>query len=428
MKTLDLVKTSISNTFRSKTRTTLTVLAIFIGAFTLTITNALGAGVSDYVDKQVSSIGGGDVLILTKATAASGEDGPVEYDEERSTAAAGGGGPLGGGAGALSERNVEDAGSVDGIKNVVPIQNVSVDFIKAQGSKKYEISLNSTGSFNKADLASGNQLDNDSTAYQALLPLDYVDALGFEDAASAVGKQITLGFSTLQGKDETIDLEVVGVANTSLFSSGISINQVATKEMHSVQREGIAGDETFQAAVAYIDADATSEQISAIKADLLEVDVSGQTTEDQLGILQTVINGIVGVLNAFALIALLAAAFGIVNTLLMSVQERTREIGLMKAMGMSSGRIFGLFSMEATFIGLLGSLLGVVSAVAVGSALSGVLTQTALADLPGLNILLFTPESAIGVMLLIMLIAFLSGTLPARKASRLNPIEALRYE
>jgi len=117
-----------------------------------------------------------------------------------------------------------------------------------------------------------------------------------------------------------------------------------------------------------------------------------------------------------------------VNTLLMSVQERTREIGLMKAMGMSSRKIFGLFSAEATFIGLLGSLFGILAAIGVGSALSQVLSKTVLADLPGLCIVLFTPQSALGVMLLIMLIAFVSGTLPARKASRLNPIEALRYE
>jgi putative ABC transport system permease protein len=100
----------------------------------------------------------------------------------------------------------------------------------------------------------------------------------------------------------------------------------------------------------------------------------------------------------------------------------------MKAMGMSRGRIFGLFSIEAAFIGLLGSAIGSGLALGIGSLLSDVLSKTVLVDLPGLNILLFTGESVAGVMLLIMGIAFLSGTLPARKAARLNPIEALRYE
>jgi len=422
------VRSAITNTFRSKTRTTLTVLAIFIGAFTLTITNALGAGVSDYVDRQVSSLGSGDILILTKAASNTAEEGPAKYDEKKSTSSAGSASPIGGGGASLSESNLSEAGEVAGVKKVVPIQGVAVDYVQAGSSDKYEVVINSTGSITKADLATGSQLNKGGNAFEALLPLDYVDALGFASSDEAVGKTITLGFSSLQGKKHTIELSVVGVVNTSLFSSGLAINEAATDEINSLQRANVQGAETYRAAVAYVDPGASKAEISKIKQDLLAIDVSAQTTEDQLGILQTVINGIVGVLNAFALIALLAAAFGIVNTLLMSVQERTREIGLMKAMGMSSRKIFGLFSAEATFIGLLGSLFGILAAIGVGSALSQVLSKTVLADLPGLCIVLFTPQSALGVMLLIMLIAFVSGTLPARKASRLNPIEALRYE
>lgn len=143
---------------------------------------------------------------------------------------------------------------------------------------------------------------------------------------------------------------------------------------------------------------------------------------------QTVIAGIVGVLNAFAVIALIAAGFGIVNTLLMSVQERTREIGLMKAMGMGSGRVFGLFSTEAVFIGFLGSAIGAGVAILAGSAISSALAGSLLSGLPGLQIMLFEPASIATVILVVMAIAFLAGTLPARRAARQNPIDALRYE
>lgn len=427
MKTLDLTKSAISNTFRAKTRTTLTVLAIFIGAFTLTITNALGAGVSDYVGKQVSSLGAQDVLVLSNATTANTTEGPAEYDPEKSTAAIAGT-PIGGAQASLSQSHLEEAAAVEGIKKVLPIHSVAVDYIQADDSKPFEVSLSMTGSVVTADLAAGNQLSKADDAYEILLPLDYVSALGFDSADASIGEVVEIGYSNLQGKKETIDLTVVGVANTSLFSSGTAISEAAVEKIHATQREGITGDETYQVAVAYIDAQASAEEIAEIKDALLAVDVTAQTLEDRLGLIQTVISGIVGVLNAFAFIALLAAAFGIVNTLLMSVQERTREIGLMKAMGMSSRKIFGLFSTEATFIGLLGSALGAGAAILLGTGISEVLANTALADLPGLNILLFTPESAIGVMLLIMAISFLSGTLPARKASKLNPIEALRYE
>ncbi len=112
----------------------------------------------------------------------------------------------------------------------------------------------------------------------------------------------------------------------------------------------------------------------------------------------------------------------------MSVQERTREIGLLKAMGMGSGRVFALFSLEAVIIGLLGSAIGVAVAMVVGVPLSAALAAGPLSGLPGLDLLLFEPGGIIGVIVLIVAIAFLSGTLPARRAARKNPIDALRYE
>src|SRR5690606_24514932 len=106
-------------------------------------------------------------------------------------------------------------------------------------------------------------------------------------------------------------------------------------------------------AVADVENLAVNEQ--AVKAALSEEGFMAMTVEDQLGVVTGIIDTVTWVLNGFALIALLAASFGIVNTLLMSVQERTREIGLMKALGMSGGKVFGLFSMEAVMLGIMGS-------------------------------------------------------------------------
>jgi putative ABC transport system permease protein len=112
----------------------------------------------------------------------------------------------------------------------------------------------------------------------------------------------------------------------------------------------------------------------------------------------------------------------------MSVQERTREIGLMKAMGMGSGKVFALFSSEAVFIGFLGSAIGAGIAILAGSAISSALAGSVLSGLPGLQIMLFEPASIVTVILVVMAIAFLAGTLPARRAAKQNPIDALRYE
>ena len=141
------------------------------------------------------------------------------------------------------------------------------------------------------------------------------------------------------------------------------------------------------------------------------------------------IDGIVLVLNAFAIIALLAASFGIVNTLLMSVQERTREIGLMKAMGMGSGRVFALFSLEAAFIGFLGSAIGVGIAMLAGTGISSALVRTRCSPTcRGSRSSRSIRCRSRSIILIVMVIAFLAGTLPAARAAKADPVESLRYE
>src|SRR4029453_9481056 len=173
---------------------------------------------------------------------------------------------------------------------------------------------------------------------------------------------------------------------------------------------------------------ATPEAVVDLQDRLTDAGYDATTLDDTLGTFNAVIDGIVLVLNAFAIIALLAASFGIVNTLLMSVQERTREIGLMKAMGMGSGKVFGLFSLEAVFIGFLGSAIGAGIGMLVGGAVSSALSGALLADLPGLTLIAFDPVSIAVIILVVMGVAFLAGTLPAARAARQDPVESLRYE
>ena len=431
MRTSDLVAKAARNTFRSKLRTTLTVLALFVGAFTLTLTTAVGAGVTDYVTKQVASLGADDVFIVTRAAEPT-TDGPAEYDPETSSASTGTTAPGLPGAGAsdpLTEDDLDELAGFDGILSVDPIQVAAVDFVEYDGGDRFELTINPTSSVTKSDLISGDQLDGGSSAAQLMLPSDYVEPLGFSDAEEAVGSTVLLGITDVLGEQHTVEATIVGVSQESLLSSGAGANAALVSDLVEVQSAGIdTGDPRYAIAVARFDTSLTSDEVAALKADIIDAGFGAQTIQDQLGVIKTVIDGIIGVLNAFAIVALLAAAFGIVNTLLMSVQERTREIGLMKAMGMRSGTVFALFSLEATFIGFLGSALGAGVAMLLGSALSGALSAGPLAALPGLNILLFEPMSILGIILLIMVIAFLSGTLPARRAARKNPIDSLRYE
>lgn len=430
MRTADVITTATRNAFRSRLRTTLTVLSLFVGAFTLTLTTALGAGVNDYVTTQVAALSTGDVLLVTPAASTDTTDGPNEYDPD-GRQQSGQAGPLGSGT-LLNDDDLEAVRGIDGVDRVEPVRQVAVDWIAGEADARFELEVNPTSSIGRSDLVAGAQLDQESGGLQIVLPEDHVEPLGFADADSAVGQRVTLGYTDAANEEQTVDAEIVGVARTSLLAAGAGVNQALTDAVADAQ--AVPGQpNAYAIAVAYLagsadDGSVSAADVSGVKSELADADLAGQTVEDQLGVIQTIITGIIGVLSAFAVVALIAASFGIVNTLLMSVQERTREIGLMKAMGMSNGRVFGLFSLEAVVIGFLGAALGALAAIGVGSAISTAASSTVLADLPGLTVLLFEPATVITVIVVIMLVAFLSGVLPARRAARQDPIDSLRYE
>ena len=431
MNLLDITRAAIGNTFRSKTRTTLTVTAIFIGAFTLTITTAIGTGISAYIDNQISSVAAPDALSITKASDAApgSQSGPAPYDPESAVAGErfeGDGSEFS--SGILTAADVDTIAGVDGVLKVDPIVHVAPLYIEHDGTGKYELAINANIQMITPDQAAGAPMPEDGN--QVLLTGAYLESLGFPDAESAVGQPVTIGIADHSGEIHELEATISGVQNETLFDRGIGVNQTLTDALQEAQAIGSPADTEvgFFVATARFDPSIGEEAVSALKADLKELGYNAMTPADQIGIFQAVIGGIIGVLNAFAVIALIAAGFGIINTLLMSVQERTREIGLMKAMGMSGGRVYTLFSVEAVFIGFLGSVIGALGAIGVGAIANVILAETVIADLEGLEVLIFAPIPMLAVVLLVMGIAFLAGTIPARRAARQNPITALRYE
>jgi putative ABC transport system permease protein len=434
MRTVDLIGSAVANTFRSKTRTILTILAIFVGAFTLTLTSGLGTGINAYIDDTVTSIGASDVMIVTKtpegATGVVATD-PVEYNPD--AVASGQPGPPGQTVVALTPDDLETLAEIEGVLDVQATRTITPDFIQAGEGDKFVIGVGSLVAGQSVPLVTGADPDDAAAESQLLLPVAFVEPLGLGDPDAAIGRTVSIAITDAERTQHVIDATVVGVAEEGLASpSGASVlpNEALSDALFDAQNIGIPSDqiERYAQASVWFDPAASEDEISALKDRLLAEGYTGSTVADQLGAFKTVIDGIVLVLNAFAIIALLAASFGIVNTLFMSVQERTREIGLMKAMGMGNGRVFSLFSLEAAFIGFLGSAIGVAIAMLAGSALSSALSGSLLADLPGLTLIAFDPVSIIGIILVVMLIAFLAGTLPAARAARADPVDSLRYE
>ncbi|MBA3890133.1 MAG: ABC transporter permease [Gemmatimonadaceae bacterium] len=430
MSPLEIVRTAIANTFRSRLRTSLTVLAIFVGAFTLTLTNGVGTGINAYITTQVDSMGASDVMIVTKARAggnpfAASDEGPTVHDAGRATAMSGEGMQIE----VLTDRDLAAILAIDGITRVEPFVTVTTDYVTREAREKYDFTVATGGVGLNVDFVAGRPLREDD-AHALILPVSYLTPLGFDDADAALGGLVTIGITDVGGQLHLVEAEIVGVQEVTIFDSGTLISARLKEALHEAQMTGMPAGyrDVYMMASARFEPGRNALGEKGIKEALAGSGYAGSTLQDQLGMMTSVITGIVWVLNAFGIIALVAAGFGIINTLLMSVQERTREIGLMKSMGMSRARLFALFSSEAIFIGFLGSALGAGVAIVAGTIVSTLLAEGPLASLAGLRVIAFDPLPVALVVALVMTIAFFAGTLPAARASRLDAIDALRYE
>ncbi|WP_448811281.1 ABC transporter permease [Agromyces bauzanensis] len=433
MRAVDLVGSAVGNTFRSKTRTILTILAIFVGAFTLTITNGLGTGINRYIDDTVAAMGADDVMTVTKVAdnATDASDGPREYDPDAIVRAQNGPPGTTSVVAPIGSAELDELAGIDGVERVQPVKSVDVDSIAHDGGTEYEIGVGGFVSGMRLQLAAGEQPDAAASDFEVVISDAYLDVLGFDDAQAAIGEPVTLAVTDAERTRHELGATVVGVAEASLGTTSSAVpNDALNDALFAAQSTGLDASrlDAYSQATVWFDPDSTADEVTALQDRLADAGYDSTTVAERLGAFKSVIDGIVLVLNAFAIIALLAASFGIVNTLLMSVQERTREIGLMKAMGMGSGKVFGLFSLEAVFIGFLGSAIGAGLGMIAGSAISSALGGALLADLPGLTLIAFDPVSIAAIILVVMGVAFLAGTLPAVRAARADPVESLRYE
>ena len=146
---------------------------------------------------------------------------------------------------------------------------------------------------------------------------------------------------------------------------------------------------------------------------------------EMLDTMTSMVNMVVTILTAIAAISLLVGGIGIMNIMMVSVTERTREIGIRKALGAQESTILGLFVTEAAATSALGGVLGIglgyLLSAAANRILPMVLTDMTLIVSPSLGSVVVAFSISVGI-------GVLFGYLPARRAARLNPIEALRYD
>jgi len=431
MNIFEIIHSANHNLFRNKARTLLTILAIFIGSFTISLNSAINAGVNAFIDDQTASLGGDDyIMIMAEGSidAMNGmmggsSDEPREYDPNRTLSA-------------LSSEQLDKLKQIDGIDgdNLYVAKQIPIEYVTSKDTdKKYNIVVAAMppGTFNVATTA-GSLPDRDSDEYQITLQPGYPKALGFDSDEAAIGKTVDLVIiDPVTEQPITYQAKVVGVEAKGVVSMGGSIiNPALETAMYDEITKYYPPEQKNLAYAVETRFDTEKYTEAEIKDILEENGFYGVTVSDLMGTIRTFFDVIMVVFTIFGGIALLAAAIGIINTLLMSVEERTREIGLDKALGMSSSKIFLSFSIEAILLGFWGSALGVGVAILVGNVVNFVVHQPGgfLEVFPTFDLFKFTVSGVLPLILIVMLIAFIAGTVPAWKAAHKNPIDALRYE
>lgn len=437
MKTIDIIRRAGRSLRQAKTRTLLTSLAIGVGAFTITLSLAGGQGGREYADAIVKSNTDVREIVLTKEV----EDAQAVQEYDPSSTATTQGVPGLSSSSPLETMTTEELDAVaeyDHVDQVTPSYFASVNYITREGQKEYVVSsLTPYSPAVTLEFAAGGS-DSNLADDEIILNEDYVEALGFSSADEAIGETVTINATRLATVQESIftggvpesddfEFTVVGVSSESglAFRSqgSLLISQDASKTLYDYVFEDTPGYEEFVIASVIVD---DGENAEAVAAELEENGYAAETAEDLLGLVNTFINVLLGILLGFGALAVLTSVFGIINTQYISVLERTQQIGLMKALGMSGADVGKLFTFEAAWIGFLGGAIGAGLAVLAGSIANPYISEAL--GLGDIYLLVFVPWQVIAMVVTLIVIAILAGIFPARKAARLDPIEALRTE
>jgi putative ABC transport system permease protein len=396
MSALELLRLALSRLRTNRLRAALTMLGVIIGVASVVALVGVGQGTTSRITDDLASLG---TNLLTVSPTEQNQDGSTSLSLEDATAIA----------------------EVPGVAGVAPEVSTSQEVSAGDESTTTTI-VGTTSAY--ADVRAytvwqGSALTPVSVDRElrvAVLGKSTADDLGLGE--DAIGTEISIG---------GIGFTVIGILQPKGGSGFEDPDDQVLVPVAAVQKYFVGGDSVRSIGVSVdsaADMDTTNARITALlreRHDLAATDDDDFEIFDQTQLLaaaSSISGTLTLLLGGIASISLVVGGIGIMNIMLVSVRERTREIGIRKAIGARALDILAQFLVEALTLSLLGGLLG----VALGLGVSALIAQVA-----GWSFA-FTPTTLIAAVMSSLLVGVVFGVWPARRAARLDPIAALRYE
>lgn len=388
MNPLMTIRIAYRNILNNRLRSGLTVLGLVIGIASVIILVGIGNGAANNVRSQVASLGA-DVITVSINDSDSG----------------------------LTNEQLDEMEELNLIDGVTPYQSLSGTLSK-EGNTSEKASVMGTGSeyisLMGYSLSSGrdlSQIDIDHYTKAVVIGNDIAEE--FWGVSDPVGDEIIIN-----GDSYT----VVGVLESTGSSMGNNIDETVIVPVTTARYLGSSGETT----TVYVKASdeemangaaAQIEQFLSRECGINEDDFDVSTQEMMLDAMKDIDNTLTLLLAGIAGISLLVGGIGVMNVMLVSVTERTREIGIRKSLGARRKDIMQQFLIEALVLSIMGGIIGIVCGFGGGEV--AVLMGASFA--PGIKMIFI----AFGVS---VAVGLLFGILPSYRASCLRPVEALRYE
>jgi len=402
MKLSDMVSYSFNALQYRKLRSWLTVLGIVVGIATIVILIGLVQGLKDDITEELQGFGANTIVISPRSVTTAA---PSSFIPTK---------------GKLYMNDYERVKRIGSIEYITPIimGRTYADY------RDEELTVSIYGAYpvlfdqtpESTELESGRKL-TDADRKSAVIGNNIAHEL-FDDELQVSSKLY------LSGEKFT----VVGVMEKtgSSFTSFDDAVFIPFDEAETMFRDSLAEDEISAIRITVKEGEDPEEVADEMEIILLSAHRVSEDEKDFTIVTSAFINeqleSITGVLTIFmgaiAGIALIVGGVGISNTMFMSILERTKEIGTIKAIGATQSDIERMFLVESSLIGLVGGLAGL--------AIAFVLIL--IIDFSGLVPATFIPWVAFGALAFSVMIGIIAGVFPARQAARLDPIEALRYE